>query len=350
MKGLRKMIFPFAPDQSGAAAVFYDLGGMIVICDAGGCAGNICGFDEPRWFEEKSAVFSAGLRDMDAILGRDDRMVEKMADAAQKLDVKFAAVIGTPVPATIATDYHAVRRMAEKRIGIPVMTVPTNGIRLYDQGASDAYLELFRTFTQEKKSSEAGAENAFIGVLGALPLDCTREDVRQMQTALQEDGCGSVVFYGAGCSLDDIRLAGQAKRNIVTAPCGLAAARYLQERFHTPFTCEFPHAENAWSGLKEHLDGKKVLIVHQQILANELRNEIRKTSDAEVTAASWFQMDPNLMEACDLRIREEDDFVSLVENGGYDVIIGDPSFQKACRRWSGEYRSFPHFAVSGIVS
>ena len=71
MRGLRKYLTPFAPDQSGAVSVLYEFGGIIVICDAGGCTGNICGFDEPRWFESKSALFSAGLRDMDAILGRD---------------------------------------------------------------------------------------------------------------------------------------------------------------------------------------------------------------------------------------------------------------------------------------
>ena len=99
MRGLRKYLTPFAPDQSGAVSVLYEFGGIIVICDAGGCTGNICGFDEPRWFESKSALFSAGLRDMDAILGRDDRLVAKLADAVTKLDAKFAAIIGTPVPA-----------------------------------------------------------------------------------------------------------------------------------------------------------------------------------------------------------------------------------------------------------
>ena len=78
MKKLLRYLSPFAPDQSGACGVFYELGGLIVICDAGGCAGNICGFDEPRWFRQKSAIFSAGLRDMDAILGRDDLMIEKI--------------------------------------------------------------------------------------------------------------------------------------------------------------------------------------------------------------------------------------------------------------------------------
>ena len=117
MRGLRKYLTPFAPDQSGAVSVLYEFGGIIVICDAGGCTGNICGFDEPRWFESKSALFSAGLRDMDAILGRDDRLVAKLADAVTKLDAKFAAIIGTPVPAVIGTDYHALKRMTEKAVG-----------------------------------------------------------------------------------------------------------------------------------------------------------------------------------------------------------------------------------------
>ena len=55
MKGLRKYLTPFAPDQSGAVSVLYELGGMLVICDAGGCTGNVCGFDEPRWFETMKA-------------------------------------------------------------------------------------------------------------------------------------------------------------------------------------------------------------------------------------------------------------------------------------------------------
>ena len=105
MKGLLKYLSPFAPDQSGATAVLYDLGGVMVICDAGGCTGNICGFDEPRWFEEGRAIFSAGLRDMDAILGRDDKLVAKLKKTVDQIGGDFVALIGTPVPAVIATDY-----------------------------------------------------------------------------------------------------------------------------------------------------------------------------------------------------------------------------------------------------
>ena len=167
MRGLRKYLTPFAPDQSGAVSVLYELGGIIVICDAGGCAGNVCGFDEPRWFEQKSAVFSAGLRDMDAILGRDDRLVAKLVDAAEKVEAGFAAVIGTPVHAVIGTDYQALKRMCEKKTDLPVLAVNTDGMELYDGGERKAYLELFKVFAREKLPVETGR----VGILGMTPQD-----------------------------------------------------------------------------------------------------------------------------------------------------------------------------------
>ena len=76
---------PFAPDYSGAASALFDLGGMIVIHDASGCTGNYTGFDEPRWFGSSSAVFCSGLRHMDAVLGNDDKLIRRIAEAAESL-------------------------------------------------------------------------------------------------------------------------------------------------------------------------------------------------------------------------------------------------------------------------
>ena len=166
MKGLRKYLPPFAPDISGASSVLYEMGGILVICDAGGCTGNVCGFDEPRWFVKRSCIFSAGLRDMDAIFGRDDKLVEKLKEASEQIKAEFACVIGTPVPAVIGTDYHALKRMAEKKVSLPVLTVETTGMRQYDIGEELAYMELFRTFAKEQKDTESG----MFGVIGATPL------------------------------------------------------------------------------------------------------------------------------------------------------------------------------------
>ena len=150
MSRLLTHLSPLAPDDSGACGVFYELGGITVICDAGGCAGNVCGFDEPRWHEKSSALFSAGLRDMDAILGRDELLIRKLTKITEQIPAAFTAIVGTPVPAVIATDYQALKRMAEKKTGLPCIPVETDGTRGYDFGEMLAYSRIFRTFAAEQ--------------------------------------------------------------------------------------------------------------------------------------------------------------------------------------------------------
>ena len=208
MRGLRKYLTPFAPDQSGAVSVLYELGGIIVICDAGGCAGNVCGFDEPRWFEQKSAVFSAGLRDMDAILGRDDRLVAKLVDAAEKVEAGFAAVIGTPVPAVIGTDYQALKRMCEKKTDLPVLAVNTDGMELYDGGERKAYLELFKVFAREKLPVETGR----VGILGMTPQDVSDlKAADKLREKFKSQG-HQAVCYGMGGGLDEVKKASSVEK------------------------------------------------------------------------------------------------------------------------------------------
>ena len=377
VKGLRKMIYPFAPDQSGAVSVLYELGGMVIICDAGGCAGNVCGFDEPRWLGTKSAVFSAGLRDMDAILGRDDLLIDKISKAAEKLEAKFVAIIGTPVPATIATDYRALKRMAEKRTGLPVITVDSNGAKLYDEGEEKAYLELFRRFAAdaagrasdrdlgdpEVDDSESidNSGNLIIpgsvGVIGATPLDFEGDDLAgRIAASLEAKGVSRVICYGIGSSLEDVSDAGFMEKNIVVSPAGIRPPEYLKERFGTPYEIYDPLAEEALQkvvqGKAADMDaafgGRKVLIIHQQVRANTIRDIIEKETDAEVTAASWFMMSDTIRRPGDIHIREEEDFFDLAENGGYDVIIADGSFRKPARGFAGTFIEMPHFAVSGV--
>ena len=336
MRGLRKYLTPFAPDQSGAASVLYELGGILVICDAGGCTGNICGFDDPRWHSRRSAVFSAGLRDMDAILGRDDKLVSELLDAAEHIDASFAAIIGTPVPSVIGTDYRALRRMTEKKTDLPVITVDTTGMELYDAGAEKAYLALMERFAVEKYPVVPGRT----GVLGVNPLDMS--DLRAAERIREK--LPGALCYGMDGSLEDIRRASEAEKNIVCAPSGLRAAKYLQEKFGTPYEVVNPLAELP---ADRAFTGKRVLIVHQQVTANSLRDLLLEQGAAEVTCATWFMQKKELVRPGDVRLTEEDDFQELVENGSYDMLMGDPTLWRIVPRFSGELADMPQFPVSG---
>lgn len=382
MKGLRKYLTPFAPDQSGAVSVLYELGGMLVICDAGGCTGNVCGFDEPRWFETRSAVFSAGLRDMDAILGRDDRLVAKLADAAEKLDVTFAAVIGTPVPAVIGTDYRALERMLAKKTELPVLTVNTDGMELYDRGEEKAYLVLFGRFAGENVDVEPeniektqtaescdGKRNGKnedvsvdiedrprVGIIGMTPQDVSDLKAAEKIRKLYADQGMRAICYGMGDGLDEVRNASLAAKNVVVSPAALKVAQYLQKKFGTPYEIAYPLASELVPEV--NYQGKKILIVQQQVIANAVRKEIKKrTGEKEaITTATWFMRkeeiltDLNVDAADDISLKEEDDFISLVEKEGYDVIFADPCMERMIPGFEGVFIPLTHFAVSGKLN
>ena len=376
MKGLRRFIAPFAPDQSGAAAVLCELGGMVIILDAGGCAGNICGFDEPRWFGSRSAIFSAGLRDMDAILGRDDLLVQKVDKAARRIRAKFIALIGTPVPAVIATDYRALRRMIGKRTGLPVLTIDSNGTGLYDVGQEKAWMELVRTYVRQGGKNDGDTGQIRAGVFGLTPLDLggeiTLSDSAFTDRVIEETagsgvassadslnartGICKIACYGMGASLEDLQDAGYNHLNIAASPSGLAAVRYLKKKWGTPFISWCPPgvtAEGAdLTGIEtEDLNDHRILIVHQQIMGNSIREMIEKRIEikagSNVTVASWFGMDDSLKRDGDVCIREEDQLQDLVRERSFDLIIADPLLARALPDYRGSWLPLSHFAVSG---
>lgn len=342
MRGLRKYLTPFAPDQSGAVSVLFELGGIVVICDAGGCTGNVCGFDEPRWFEQKSAIFSAGLRDMDAILGRDDRLVAKLADAAEKVDAAFTAVIGTPVPAVIATDYLALRRMTEKKMNLPVLTVDTDGMELYDKGEEKAFLELFKTFAVEKYP----VDEHKIGVLGMTPQDVsdlTAAD--KIRDLFQRKYGQKAVCYCMGDGLEEVKKASSVSKNIVVSPAALATAKYLEKTFRTPYEIYYPLVED----LLPEMDytGKRILVVHQQVIADSIRKVLLERGAEIVQTASWFMMKKELQADEDVILRDEDAYIELVQNGEFDIIFADECMDRMTPKFDGTFVNTRHFAVSG---
>ncbi len=387
MKGLRKYLTPFAPDQSGAVSMCYALGGMVVIVDAGGCAGNICGFDEPRWQPDYltgdkietglpqtgdvprvAAVFSAALRDMDAILGRDEFLIRKVEDTSKKIDVQFIALIGTPVPAVIGTDMQALCRMAQRKTGLPCIAVATDGMHMYDRGIEDTLLELVKTFGDK----DAVPAEGVCGVLGLNPLDLFDPGwMKAVSSSLMEQGWKEVLLHAMEGGLDTLRKAGMARKNYVVSPSGIAAAQYLEKQFGTPYEVAFPAdpmillEEDPWRepapdnmpnrqiagcdvSFEKEDRYRKVLVVHQQVLANSIRTSLRaRGMKGEIAAATWFDYRPELAEDGDVRLNEEDDFTDLALSQEWDLIIADPTLRPMAGEYGGKWIDAYHFAVSG---
>ena len=362
MKKLLRYLSPFAPDQSGVSGVLYELGGLIVICDAGGCSGNICGFDEPRWFTKKSAVFSAGLRDMDAIMGRDDKLIEKLAKAQEKLKCNFTALIATPVPAVIGTDMKALKRMAEKKTGVPCISINAIGTRYYDEGESQAWYELFREFAGKEASGESSAAySEKVGILGATPLETGYSSPEALMDLCAGYGIDSPVIYGIGTGLDAIKNASNVKKNLVVSAAGLKAAQYLKDTFSVPYEVGYPFIpETVISEVmtfKDRIgsDIKRILIIHSQFASNELRRNIRDgigddATDVTLDCATFFMQEADYAEAGDIKLTGEDELWEMAENNAYDLVIADTDIKRLldAAGYRGSFAEFPEFSISGI--
>lgn len=326
MKKLLKHISPFAPDISGACSVLYETGALTVVCDAGGCAGNVCGFDEPRWLKKKSPLFSAGLRDMDAILGRDDRLIEKLTLACKQTEPVFSAIVGTPVPAVIATDYKALERKAEEKTGIPCICINTDGTKHYDEGEEKAYYILFKKFAKEGTAPKGNKK----AVLGATPLAASVSDKKELQKYLKEE----TVFFSLGSDISQYINVGDFSHITVVSPSGIKAAQYLKEKFGISYDIDYPF-------IPEHIleqikNSKRTLAIHQDVYLKGLRKR-----GFEGDCATFFKR----VQEDTMILKEEEDLKNIAYD--YDVIIGDISLKKIIPDYKGSFIDLPHFGLSG---
>lgn len=360
---------PAAPDQSGAAGVVYELGGMTVIIDAGGCTGNVLGFDERRWGYEASAVFSAGLRDMDAVMGDDRRLIDKIEKAYEPDLYSFITLIGTPVPSVTGMDYDALSFMIGKRLGCPVINIPTDGMHTFERGAEEAYIRLFNTFMPDDSSDYLKGlrdkATATAGIIGCSPLEIIDEEDREyFRKYLKEKGYKNIRLYGDSATAEDYRYAGSNDINIVTAASGIKAAVLLQRKYGTPFEICYPgifhHISHEDRQYLMAYDHKKILIIADFVAGSSLRTEIEKQLGipADMIDCASFQnfsrsvmnvIEKNSPGAC-IQLAGDDEYMELINNDRFYAVISDKFLLTEGVRNPGRWIELPWFALSGKKS
>lgn len=347
-------MYPLAPDYSGAAAALFDLGGIVVMHDASGCTGNYTGFDEPRWLGSRSALYCSGLRRMDAVLGNDEKFIKRTLAAAESIDPTLIAYLGSPVPMVIGTDLKGMAAETESISGIPSFGFETTGLKFYDKGASDVFVALLRRFAG--KSGEK-SDKKRVNLLGITPLDFgNKGNDKRIKNFFENCGYEVASVFSMGCTVEQIRDSANADMSIVLSRCGLEAAKYLEKQFGIPYICGVPliDGENftkKLSGAKQPAPKcdpckKKILIIHEQVFSNALRDLIREKTDAEVVCASLFGLEAELAEECDINIPDEFSAIEEINSGKYSVVAADPEFKMIIRDEDITLVDIPHAAVS----
>lgn len=356
---------PFSPDYSGAAAVLFDLKTVTAMHDASGCTGNYTGYDDPRWYGSHSGIFCSGLRQIDAVLGDDEKLIKKMEAAVRDIQPDLMALVGSPVPMVIGADLEGIAVELEERTGIPSFGFDTTGTAYYDRGAFRAAKALVDRFTAKQAAKERR-----VNILGALPMDFGKGgEIRDFKRFLTENGYETGLCLAMNYSLGDLKEAASAQVNLAVSRFGFLIAQYMEKRFHIPYLCGFPAGENgekAWLEALERVRETKhseilnaveqrdstedisVLIVGEQVMSNSLRHALfRDMGITRVTVGCLYGPEPALMLPGDLDLSDEKKIRQTLNRPEYQMIIADP-FLKALLPENTEKKFLPfsQYAVS----
>ena len=342
---------PFSPDYSGVSAVLFDLDTVTAMHDASGCTGNYTGYDDPRWYGSRSGIFCSGLRQMDAVLGDDEKLMEKMEAAAKDLKPDLLALVGSPVPMVIGADLKGIAYELEERTGIPGFGFDTTGTAYYDRGAFLAARELLDRFAQPGEMQQGR-----VNILGALPMDFgDGENISCLKTCLKQNGYETGLCLAMDYSLEDLKKAANAQVNLAVSRFGYLTALYMERRFHIPYLCGFPVGEKgqedwlsavkrvAQTGRTEMLweadtsvadaasatgSSARVLIIGEQVMSDSIRYALnRDFGFTSVTVGCLYGMEQALASPGDMDLGDEGRIRAAVNSPDYEMIIADPFIQ-----------------------
>ncbi len=243
MRQAYRILPVYTGDISGAASALFELGGMTVIHDPSGCNSTYNTHDELRWYDRDSLIFITGLRDVDAIMGNDDKLIHDVLQAAEEFRPAFISLTNSPVPWMNGTDFEGIASVIEEQTGIPVFYVPSNGMHDYVRGAGLAFERLADRLVTDPgvKQKRPVMCRGRINVLGVTPLDFTLQTyVDDLSARLTNAGWEINSLWAMGESLDRIKNAAGADLNLVVSSTGMKAAALLNRRFGIPWTAGCP--------------------------------------------------------------------------------------------------------------
>ena len=349
MKNLSIWLPPFAGDYSGACSALFDYNALIVLIDAACCTRNYVEYEEPRWTRGKKTTFSAQLRTVEAVLGDDARILGQAEDAARELRPEFIALLGSPVPAVTGMDLSGMAYELEGRTGLPCIGLDTTGFRHYDSGVSDALLALLHKFGEAAPTIPSS-----VNLLGLTPMDFSANgNASDFVRAFEDQGCQVLWVASMNANLAQIRQAPAAERNVVLSWSGLAMAKEMERAYGIPYITGVPISANGAErmtamGNVSKSENPSVLIVSEQILGNSLRRALYDSGcEKRIAVASFFGWETALAQPGDRPLSGEAELETLLQNGAYETVIGDPLLELLPAMKGCTLRPLAHPAVSG---
>ena len=334
MKKTYRILPVYTGDVSGAASALYELGGMTVIHDPSGCNSTYNTHDETRWFDTESLIYISGLNDIDAITGNDEKFINDICYAAEKMKPLFIALANSPLPYLNGTDFKGICKVLEEKTGLPCFYVNTNAMHDYSKGQSEAFLSFAKRML---KDPEKKVKNG-VNIIGMTPLDFTSTDI------YMSDGHEIVSNWSLNTSYEEVMKATQAELNIAVSSSGIAACEYMKERFDIPYVKGLPWNGKAQNYLDVARKASRKYIVGETVISASIAAYLKETTGEDYNVIASTEITDGLLLDCDKRCHGEEEIEEALKDA--ETIIADPMV-KYISPASAKFVELPHFAMSG---
>ena len=373
MRRLYRYLPPFAGDYSGVCSVLYELGGMICIHDAAGCTGNYTGFDEPRSYNSHTLIYCTGLRKTDAILGNEEVYVRKIVKAAQEMKPNFIAIVGSPVPLVIGFDFQGVAKEIEQLTGIPTFGFATNGMRgNYKDGVVLALRRLMQYYGVPKLENRPKTQEIKVNILGATPLDISRENIRTMQKLLEENGYTINSILSMDNNLPQVAVWDEADVNLAVTQAGVLVAMEIEEKYGIPYLAGIPvgkeGSEQYLSCLQKTVqertsrtiseedkeqssNGPYAIVIEDAVIAASIRTQLLTEGYGKVDIVSPFGADAATRLFNAETTTDEKELLEVINRQGCQFIAADIFLLQYRRERDGVVLlELPKYAISSKLT
>lgn len=191
----------------------------------------------------QNRMFTTHMSEDDVVMGD----VTRLEDAIVELDKSYAPkvifVVASSVTAVIGTDIKGVCRYMQNEVKAKLVAFEQGGFRGdYSIGLAETYKLLVRNLPKKDVAQEAGVYN----IIGASAWRYRMaSDIWEVKSLLDEAlGLSCNACLCCDTSVEELEDMGLAQVNIVLGNEGLAAAKYLQEKFGTPYVYAVPYGYN----------------------------------------------------------------------------------------------------------
>ena len=191
----------------------------------------------------QNRMFTTYMSEDDVVMGD----VTRLEDAIVELDKSYAPkvifVVASSVTAVIGTDIKGVCRYMQNEVKAKLVAFEQGGFRGdYSIGLAETYKLLVRNLPKKDVAQEAGVYN----IIGASAWRYRMaSDIWEVKSLLDEAlGLSCNACLCCDTSVEELEDMGLAQVNIVLGNEGLAAAKYLQEKFGTPYVYAVPYGYN----------------------------------------------------------------------------------------------------------